>query len=907
MAGSLAGMLAARTGLSPVMVGRAAELARLRELAATAGDPAVVLVTGEAGIGKTRLVAELVATLDPAVPVLAGQGSQGAPGRPFQLLLEAVEPVVESWEAIPEPLAGRAEPLRLLLGPVAPELAASPERDYGQEELLRTAVALVRELVGGVAPRAADRPARALLVFEDLQWADAQSVALFGRLAVASDLPLLLVGTFRPEGVTRRHPVVDLLAELDRQRSVTTIALDRLDRTGVAELLAAVYRHPVPFRAAEALHQRTGGNPFFLEELVVTAGRADPGRLAELPLPWNLTEAVLRRLDDLTGDQRRVVEAAAILGRRIWFDLLAAVTGSGEEELIVVLRHLVAENVVVEEEPDVFAFRHALTREAIASRLLGRERRRLHEKALAALQEAGGGDHAAIAWHARGAGRYDEMVEAARQGAWSYLQQGATAEALRLAEQGLSEAERDLDLLAAASKAAWLIGLNGVAIEHGERWHQEAAAGGQPVEEANALIHLARCYWEVGDHQRQWQAVWAALRVAQPLGESRTLARAYDLVAQAHMLVGRAAEAVEWADRALALAERLDCPDVRVGALVEKGSALIDTRKGHAEGIALLEQAVAEAEAGGFGFTLHRALNNLLVHQAAVWPPARSRQVLHRMQATAERTGQASEAPGWALGESAVAVLEGDLEAALTAVREARRSAVEGVTDRWWRDFHEAPCCWRPARWTSWPSCWRGRRRSGTARTSRANSSSRAPCGWAWRPAAATWTRPGPCWPTPWPRRPGRAAGAGSTRTCCFPRSSRRCAPACPRPRSARACRARDGRRPARTRTAGARWRSAWSTWRRRCSRPRARRAPPPTPTCGPPGRGATGRPTWWPTAGRARPAACSPSATRTARCGTPARPTACWSAGAGGAATRSGRCCGGSATACPWWRDRPR
>jgi MoxR-like ATPase len=79
MAGSLAGMLAARTGLSPVMVGRAAELARLRELAATAGDPAVVLVTGEAGIGKTRLVAELVATLDPAVPVLAGQGSQRNP------------------------------------------------------------------------------------------------------------------------------------------------------------------------------------------------------------------------------------------------------------------------------------------------------------------------------------------------------------------------------------------------------------------------------------------------------------------------------------------------------------------------------------------------------------------------------------------------------------------------------------------------------------------------------------------------------------------------------------------------------------------------------------------------------------------------------------------------------------
>ena len=269
-------MLAARTGLSPVMVGRAAELARLRELAGATGDPAVALLSGEAGIGKTRLVAELVATLDSAVAVLAGQGSQGAPSRPFQLLLEAVEPRVAAWDAVPEPLADRSEPLRLLLAPVAPKLAGHDERDYGQEELLRAAVALVRELAG---------PDGALLVFEDLHWADAESLALFGRLAVTPDLPLLLVGTFRPEGVGRHHPLVELLAELERQRVVTTIALERLGRAGVAELLAAVYRDPVPFQVAEALHRRTGGNPFFLEELVVTAGRADPARLATLPCP----------------------------------------------------------------------------------------------------------------------------------------------------------------------------------------------------------------------------------------------------------------------------------------------------------------------------------------------------------------------------------------------------------------------------------------------------------------------------------------------------------------------------------------------------------------------------------------------------------------------------------------------
>jgi hypothetical protein len=102
---------------------------------------------------------------------------------------------VATWDAVPEPLADRSEPLRLLLAPVAPKLAGPAEREYGQEELLRAAAALVRELAG---------PQGALLVFEDLHWADAESVALFGRLAVSADLPLLLVGTFRPEGVARR-------------------------------------------------------------------------------------------------------------------------------------------------------------------------------------------------------------------------------------------------------------------------------------------------------------------------------------------------------------------------------------------------------------------------------------------------------------------------------------------------------------------------------------------------------------------------------------------------------------------------------------------------------------------------------------------------------------------------------
>jgi hypothetical protein len=89
-----------------------------------------------------------------------------------------------------------------------------------------------------------------------------------------------------------------------------------------------------------------------------------------------------------------------------------------------------------------------------------------------------------------------------------------------------------------------MIGLLSLAVEHGERWHAEAAATGDPAKEAEALVHLARFYFEAREFQRQWQTVWAALAVAEPLGQSETLARAYSLVAEAHMLNERHAEAV---------------------------------------------------------------------------------------------------------------------------------------------------------------------------------------------------------------------------------------------------------------------------------------------------------------------------------------------------------------------------
>src|SRR5204863_7042552 len=162
----------------------------------------------------------------------------------------------------------------------------------------------------------------------------------------------LMTGASRPEDLGRRDPLASVLVSLERQRSVAQVTVERLDRNGVRDMLTAVFDRPVPWPVVDAMYVRTGGNPFFLEELLVTACCDDPEVLITLPLPWNLTEAVLRHLDGLAPDARRIVDAASVLGQRIPFDLLSAVTGSGEDDLLDALRSMVAGHLLVEEEPD---------------------------------------------------------------------------------------------------------------------------------------------------------------------------------------------------------------------------------------------------------------------------------------------------------------------------------------------------------------------------------------------------------------------------------------------------------------------------------------------------------------------------------------------------------------------------
>ena len=622
-------MVVTRAGLSPVMVGRVLELARLRDLMGSLTDSRVALVRGEAGVGKTRLIKELTSELPRQAVVLSAQAEQGAMGRPYELLLDAVGPAVGAWTRVPPHLRRWEDALGVLLGPAAPQLAAA-DRGYAADELARASVELVRHLVG---------PGGGVVIFEDLHWADAESLGLFQRMAITADLPVLLVGSYRPEDLDRGH-VTDLMATIERQRDVVHLLLDRLTIEEVSALVAAVRGEAVSYATAAGLHRRTGGNPFFLEELLVAAGDASGDRLAALPLPETLTEAVLRNLEVLDGEQRGVIDASAILGQRIPFDLLAAVTGVGEDVLIAVLRELVGRGLIIEDDADVFSFRHALTREAIAGRLLARERRRLHEKCLAALEESGSDDWAALAYHASGAGRWEEMVAFARKGATQYLRSGATYQALRLTELALHEGDADLDLLELATRSAWSVGLPAEALERAEQWRRLAEESAGPAELTRALRVLARLKWEAGDTAGHSAAVDAARAVAASLPPGEDRAWVANLLAESAMLGERPVEALEWADEALALGGPSTSAQLRAAVLVNRGSALGMLRGREDEGERLLLEGLTAATEVEDYLSALRAVNNLAHPAFPRWEPERSAALLDDMAALIERSGR---------------------------------------------------------------------------------------------------------------------------------------------------------------------------------------------------------------------------------------------------------------------------
>ncbi|RVU22721.1 helix-turn-helix transcriptional regulator [Streptomyces antnestii] len=367
--------------VSPVFVGRAGELGVLEKALAraTTGEPQALLLGGEAGVGKTRLVEEfaLAARREGAVVALGGCveiGADGLPFAPFSAALRALR------RSLPEEFGAAAAGQETELARLLPELSPAPAGRDGRPD--EESMARLFEFTARLLERVAtDRTV--LVVLEDLHWADASTRHLLSYLfRTLRSGRLVIVATYRADDIHRRHPLRPLLAELDRLRTVTRIELDRFSRDEVSRQIAGIFAAEPRQAVVDDIFERSDGNAFFVEELAVATSDGCCTGLSE-----TLRDVLLVRVESLPDDAQRVARIVAEGGSTVEYALLAAVARLGEDDLIEALRSAVGANILLATpDGDGYRFRHSLVREAVGDDLLPGERSRLSRRYAEALE-----------------------------------------------------------------------------------------------------------------------------------------------------------------------------------------------------------------------------------------------------------------------------------------------------------------------------------------------------------------------------------------------------------------------------------------------------------------------------------------------------------------------------------------
>ncbi len=561
---------------SPTFVGRVEELQVLEaahERAANA-EPAVVLVGAEAGVGKTRLVAELTARrVADGTRVLAGGCVPVAEGGlPYA-------PIVEVLRGLLAELGAGA--IRELIGPSWPELArllpalgemesTTPPSREGQGRVFELLLGLLGRL-GAQTPL--------VVVVEDLHWADRSTRDLLAFLARNLRRErMLLVVTYRSDETGRRK-LGPYLAELDRGSRVDRIELSRFKRSEVVAQLTGILGAAPAADLVDAVFDRSEGNAFFTEELLAAV------RAGSKELPTTLWELLHGRVEALSEEAQQLLGVAAVAGRRVPHRLLAAVADLADRRLDGALRQAVAHQLLVTRpDQDGYEFRHGLLQEAVYSGLLPGERARLHAlvaATIAAHPDWAGGSAATVAAeladHWERAGNLERALPATIDAAAKAEVAYAFAEALRQYQRALDlwdrvsgAAERApwdrATLQERAAEAASLILDQRRAVEL-----VRAALAGvdrqrEPVRAGVLLERLGRYLWLALD-EAALAAYQEAVSLVPPEPPSVERARVLAGYAQILGLLGRDSESRQAAEEALVAARQ-------VGARREEGRAL---------------------------------------------------------------------------------------------------------------------------------------------------------------------------------------------------------------------------------------------------------------------------------------------------------------------------------------------
>jgi tetratricopeptide (TPR) repeat protein len=562
-------------GLDVRLVGREETQRQLQKAYADAqgGRGGVFLISGEPGIGKSRLMQDFATGLAEEALVLTGAGYRDARARPYQPIVEALRPAVIAYRAsldVPEwslaELARLMPELRLLF----PGLLAPAEAGLEQ------ARATLFEALGNLILGLADAGGPVLLCLDDLQWADGTTLdwlAYMGRRladATPSTAGVLVVATYRDGAISA---VAELRRSLTRQGVVTEVELGGLDEAAVAELLQQLGDSlPCDEALARRLRQVTGGNPFFVMETVraiIEAG-CQPSDLVQpedLCLPDTVLDAVEARLARLSPRAKQVLEAGAMLGRSFSLGLVRQTSGRRDLEALDALDELVARHLL-EEGMTGYWFRHEIIRGAVYRQLSRGRRQMLHRRAGEALERLEPDNATALAWHFE---RADEPARAARHA----LRAGQAAKAVFAHVEARTHYDKALELL------QW---------EAVDLQEAEAVA-------ANRLLQIEALHgrgWALrllGDMETYVQDLEGVARLAQSLGDPRTMAHLCWRKAYTHRWFCRYAEAGAEAREGVRLSQEAADPLLQAMCLREVGLAARATGE-YAEAREALEQAL---------------------------------------------------------------------------------------------------------------------------------------------------------------------------------------------------------------------------------------------------------------------------------------------------------------------------
>jgi DNA-binding CsgD family transcriptional regulator/tetratricopeptide (TPR) repeat protein len=591
---------------SQTLIGRTDQVAALTAAldAAAAGESRIVLVSGDAGIGKTRLVHE-------AVDRARAAGTLTATGGAVQLgeVSIAFAPLVEALRDV-----------RRRLGDDLFHELAGPGRGYLHALLTGDTDAaasggLFEHVLAFLNRLGAHQPL--LLVLEDLHWADASTrdlITYLGRNLRTAAVTLVL--TVRADELHRRHPLRPVIAGLERDNRVERIDLTGLSRAEIGRLLDEIGADADEC-VIDEVHARSGGNPFYVEELVA-AGRVRSG------LPETLAEVILTRIEPLPEDVRRLLRAAAVIDDHVDDELVAAVTGQPATDVTAALRLAVDEQVLVLERGRC-RFRHALVREALYDDLLPGERTRLHVATAGVLEAV---DH--LAPHTRWA-----MVayhwDAGRDAAKAYVasvRAGTEAEKVHAFADAAEQYERALslrdrvddpdglagltlaDLLLRAADAVQASSRSSRALVLAEAALREMGPAAEPERRARVLERIGITNWTLHHGPAAVAAYEQATALVADRPASADKAKVLAMQGRSLMVRGLYSQAIPVLREAIAVAAEVGATAVEGHARCSLGPCLAG-RGQVDDAYAELHRALALSAAAGSAEDVSRAYTNL--------------------------------------------------------------------------------------------------------------------------------------------------------------------------------------------------------------------------------------------------------------------------------------------------------